>query len=658
MLLAPLAAAPDPSRDLSDRELATIGGGACMCENMIKCPLNADTMLDHECCGEPCKNTGQPSCGSGSCSIGGSSQSGHTFAVHLNGLASVTTYDFTFDTVGPSVCLFRRWIQWGERDTGFGPGWQWTYGILMQDSNSAVTFIDWQNVRHYVYQNVDGTFPAPLGPGSELVRNADHSLTLKLPQRIYTFQTPAQWPPDSTITARLARLEDNNNNALTLNWNNGQLTTLVDASNRTWTFTYATYGNGPGMGGSRIHTITTPANTTWTYDYDQQGYLTSVTDPAGRETTYSWQPSPDPDCTARRFITAIVGPDGGKTLLQLSTYGFDKITYPDGTSVSAHGPAGMQPSETDRNGNVTQHTASTTIDALGNATYREFDAEGKLLKTVDALGRQTTYTYDDEGNLTAVTDAAGNTTTYTYDSNNNLTAVTDPLGRTTSYTYDARGNMLSMTDALGNTTTYAYDERGLRVAMTDPLGHTTTYGYDAYGNLVSVTDPLGNTISYGYDLLGRRISSTDARGNTTTYVLDAVGRVTQIIYPDGATESFTYDCCHLASKTDANGNTTHYLYDVNNRLIAVTDALNNTTRYEYDANGNRTAVIDANGNRTSYQFDPLNRLVKIIYPDNTTESFAYDPVGNRVRKTDARGIVTQYEYDNLNRLIKSSAITQ
>jgi YD repeat-containing protein len=121
-----------------------------------------------------------------------------------------------------------------------------------------------------------------------------------------------------------------------------------------------------------------------------------------------------------------------------------------------------------------------------------------------------------------------------------------------------------------------------------------------------VWDPDGG-VSYGYDADGRR--------NRTTY-------------PNGVTETFTYD--------DAN------------RILGVTTRAANGTliegfEYAYDKAGNRLTMEDDRGT-TSYAYDELHRLVTEASPSGATTTYTYDKLRNRIAK-DADGFLTTYSYD-------------
>src|SRR5712692_5283326 len=96
--------------------------------------------------------------------------------------------------------------------------------------------------------------------------------------------------------------------------------------------------------------------------------------------------------------------------------------------------------------------------------------------------------------------------------------------------------------------------------------------------LTQTTFPDGTSESATYDAEGDRISSTDRGGRATTYVYDPLKRLTQTKYPDGAVTTTSYDKIgEVTSVKDPLGNVTQYQYDAAGRRTQVTDALNHAT---------------------------------------------------------------------------------
>ncbi len=113
---------------------------------------------------------------------------------------------------------------------------------------------------------------------------------------------------------------------------------------------------------------------------------------------------------------------------------------------------------------------------------------------------------------------------------------------------------------------------------------------------------------------------------------DANGRPGLITHLDGATDSYTYDCCNLESTTDRNGILTINGYDAlkrktsDVRLLSGSHGITNT--YTYDAAGNllstlRTGTDGTTTSRTSTAYDSAGRVIFETNALNQVTSYSY-----------------------------------
>ncbi|HEV8436077.1 MAG TPA: DUF6531 domain-containing protein, partial [Thermoanaerobaculia bacterium] len=170
------------------------------------------------------------------------------------------------------------------------------------------------------------------------------------------------------------------------------------------------------------------------YGYDVQGNLTSVTDPNGNLTTYTYD-------------------DFGRTTKQVSP-----VT---GTTTYAYDLAGNLLTTTDANG----ATTTRAYDALSRPLFATSTLSGSPSETINWSYDEPSITYG-IGRLTAVSDPTG-ATFFAY----------DHLGRL-RYEYTTRGSA-------GYPSFYAYDTEGNRTSMTYPSGRIVTYTYDLAGRQIS-----------------------------------------------------------------------------------------------------------------------------------------------------------------------------
>ncbi len=409
-----------------------------------------------------------------------------------------------------------------------------------------------------------------------------------------------------------------------------------------------------------------PALTT-TWALDQRGLPTSMTDPNGNTTYYTY------DEAGRLAVTtspaAPTQVHGGSvtqtspvTMTGYDTFGEPaESDDPDGNvTVTAYDADGRPVSVTQPP--YTPPGSSTPINAVTSTAYNSL---GEMTSQTSPLGGKTSYTYDQLGDTTAVTAPNGGVTSYTYDTNADQLSETGPTGAVTDATWDFMGRQLTSTQmerypsAAAYTAQYAYGTGGWLSSQTSPDGVQTSYAYDAAGEQTSVTDGAGNTTSYGYDPAGRLTTTTYPNGTASTNTYDQASRqIGQADLSSAGTvlrsDSSAYDGDgNLLSSTDYNGNTTSYTYDADGRLSSetqpVTATSGITTSFGYDAAGNQTLYIDGNGNDwwTTY-----NSLEPARVADRATHHSAartcgrgtfttsYDADGNPVSITEPGGVTT------------------
>ena len=338
--------------------------------------------------------------------------------------------------------------------------------------------------------------------------------------------------------------------------------------------------------------------------YDEDGQAVKATDAAGADTHFTY--------TSDFGNLAKVTDARGNS----SDYGYDKlgrsksISYADGSIESI--------AYNDR-GDVTN-----SVNRRGQSIAFTYDNEGNTLSKVWDDGRTFTWAYDAKGNCTNATDSMTGTVTMEYDENERLTRIVHPKGRGFAFEYDALGRSISRTTLGGAPSSataiqrYTYDSHGRLSRMTDGDGNlyvenkydettgwliTQTYGngtivsnaYDIlgrtigiyHGRAVSMKPPYLAFFEYAYDAEGRRISQTTAEG-VERYTYDTVGQLTDVYYPDGTEEHFTYDA--VGNRITANGET--YTANNLNQYTAISGGLTSVSAIEYDLDGNMTRKGD------------------------------------------------------------------
>ncbi len=279
------------------------------------------------------------------------------------------------------------------------------------------------------------------------------------------------------------------------------------------------------------------------------------------------------------------------------------------------------------------------------------NVDGGVQKVLDPKGQTTTYAYDDLGHLQKINyyKADGTldfSTSYILDANGFQTAMSDKTG-SSSWTYDENNQLTSESRTqygVTKTANYSYYADGLLSSMTTFNNQTVNYGYDAAGRLVSQTDPndtdaSGNarSITYSYDSDSRPVITTYPSGVSRRVFYDSAGRVNLVelqtstgttvqsfTYDYGSTSAGTYWNGFVRSVSELDGSVVSYSYDDLGRLVSAVRTGTNpfNQSYKYDADGNRTSVT-SNGVTTNATYDAANQLTT-----QGTLSYNYDRNGN------------------------------
>ncbi len=278
------------------------------------------------------------------------------------------------------------------------------------------------------------------------------------------------------------------------------------------------------------------------------------------------------------------------------------------------------------------------------AFYRQRDARNRRVVATDPLGFITRWTYDAAGNNLTEKRPDDGVTTRTFDAMNRVASIVDAKGQMTRLTYEAGagggncgcpggsgprnlGEWTSLTDARGQTYARIFDARNLLTQMTYPDGSQERYTYDTVGNALTYTTRAGQVRTSTFDVRNRETNTTWSDATPAiTRAFDAAGRV--LSENNGiASLAYTYDAANqLLSET-----------------TAVTGQPSRTVGYAYDATGNRQSVSN-NGTIQPYTANALNQ-----YTSAAGSTPTYDANGNLASASGAA-----YTYDAQNRLVSAT----
>ncbi len=370
-----------------------------------------------------------------------------------------------------------------------------------------------------------------------------------------------------------------------------RVSTYTDGKSQQTSYTYDTL--------DRVTKITYAGGITVSSVYDDNGNLSSMTDPTGT-TSYSY----DKD---NRVLSK---------------------TLPGGTQLSySYDPVGNLASFTDGGGKVSysynQVNELVTLTEPGGAkTTFGYDAKGQRTSTSYPNGVVMGMAYDRAGHLTNIWATKGSTalvafdyqygsaglyfrsggpagsTDYTYDSLNRLREAS--VGQVTDYKYqyDKPGNLTSSTLGIGATpTTYSYNAANELTSSTQ--GSTNlTYSYDANGNLSGWTS---GGLSFSYNTLNQ---TTAISGNNYSYSgADQTDRV------QAGNTSYVYSFNGISSQTDSSGTTYYTRCDCAGGTLIDERTPSGAYYYLFDGLGSIVGLTDSNGTLVStYQYDPYGNL--------------------------------------------------
>ncbi|MQP57746.1 type IV secretion protein Rhs [Vibrio parahaemolyticus] len=336
-------------------------------------------------------------------------------------------------------------------------------------------------------------------------------------------------------------------------------------------------------------------------------------------------------------------------LLQTMTVG--------GGAYETGGPSGKtltQRYRYDSVGNVVSETQSGTELAARTTTY-QYDAQQLYVtKTVNAMGHATTKTYNALGQvLVSVSPLKGRTTRYQYDA----------FHRVTQETLPGTGNITTTQYQLGEACLAAQTTTASCVGTTEGNGTQTLVHYDYAGREVRqmhrAFDGEWVTVDTTWDRNGRKRTMTRPQFLKVTtpapqvsFDYDDFDREIRKVEPAnrGALAIFTtqYEG-YTATTTDARGYQRKIIHNVMGHILRKEEPLGAYQTYTYYPDGKLKSTTDSAGNTTTTQYDNLGHRSYLNDPDVGEWTYRYNAAGELTYKQDANGVVTTISYDALGR---------
>jgi RHS repeat-associated protein len=597
-----------------------------------------------------------------------------------------------------------------------GHNWEFNYNRrLFIEAGGSVLRMDGYG-RADRYELVGGSFKAPTGFYTQLVRNTDKTFIEKDRSRTQVLYAA----PDGKGIARMKELRDRNGNRMQFKYNpQGQLVEVIDTLGRSIAYHYNAE--------NRLTDVEDFVGRKIRFEYNSNDDLIAVTSPAvtgtphendfpeGKTTRYRYSTG-SPKAGPPHNVLEITAPNevasGGSPRVRVE-YEIEKGSPNLGRvlrqtlgGVNANGvPAGgtisyeylslakantsdlkmpsFQTTVTDRNGNQTEYQ----FNQFGNV-IRIGEFANRIIRKGDPKFFETQMEYNQDGEMTRLLQAEGNSIEYIYDVKNpdrlqqgNLLAeIRRPDSKRggdqefikTTFTYEPIFNQRrTVTEARGNDPAYVPQNGG----KSSPERYTQVYIFDYQegDNLRALATVLGVSEGETRNLLARANISLglgDVNGDGRKDQI--AGNIVKIIYPtvnllpdsnmaqiEGGTkqpveEAFGYNGFGQMSRhRDAEGNVTLYDYYPENDPDG--DGANFTTGVGSEPFGYLKEIVrDAESN-------PIRNSGRNPTPVQIKERYSYDPVGNIRRKIDGRGVATDYLVNELNQvfgIIRAADVSQ
>lgn len=303
------------------------------------------------------------------------------------------------------------------------------------------------------------------------------------------------------------------------------------------------------------------------------------------------------------------------------------------------------------------------------------DESGRHICT-EFLGTKEEYCYNDQNHRTTYIDENGKNYIRYFDENGNIISFINPMGEETKYFYEAHtAEPVKMILADGEKREASYDDVGNIKTLCDECGNITEFKYNIYGQVVGIINPDASFYTFSYDEKGNLIEECDECGCVTKYYYDEYGNVKEKKSPTGISRFYTYSAAgDLLSYTNGEGNTRYYKYNERHQVIEVTDfdgyseqwkynrrgfltehidKCGNSVEYKYDSFGNRIGIKMPNGGEIIRSFNEKNQLIKEIDLDGECTEYQYDAVGNCVTYQKGEYII-HFAYDDMGRIVRKS----
>ncbi len=189
-------------------------------------------------------------------------------------------------------------------------------------------------------------------------------------------------------------------------------------------------------------------------------------------------------------------------------------------------------------------------------------------------------------------------------------------------------------DRTGTEYTYEYDNDWFvtkKTLVTSGTAPFEEYTYNQYKQPLTYTDTRGNVTTYEYNLNNMTKMTVGGPGATGTPVAP-VG-IYEYEYGPAGQVSKAKDALYPSGSSTATVHVTEWQFDANNRIVKKIEAadvegrLRAKTTITYHANGGVATITDPLNRVTTYGYDAAGRRTSTTYHDNSTEIRTFGATG-------------------------------
>jgi RHS repeat-associated protein len=397
----------------------------------------------------------------------------------------------------------------------------------------------------------------------------------------------------------------------------GYLRSITNPAGEAHRFTYGFLG--------LLASMTDPRSHQYTFEYDADGRLHVDRDPAGGSKTLVRTGD------ARNFSVQLTTAEGRSESHTVNT-------YEDGTEYRNHtdGAGLMTSTERRPSGESRGYLPDGTFVRIQQLGDPRFGVQA-LLPSITAShpgGFSSSNTISRSFELSPDPSAPVLSATFTttlngrffqrfFDGASRTATVTSPEGRTVTYRYDERGHITSVEVPGFAPVSVAYDGRGLVIEVVQG-DRSMTMSYDTRQRLTTLTHPLTGIVSFGYDNADRVISQTSPGNRTVSLTRDANGNITSLTPPGRPPHLFTFDAVDMpAVYTPPGGSVDDATLDLDHRPTLVRRGDGRPVGITYDGQDRVSALSVERGDYT-FTWNPNDGAVDTATsPDGNTLAFAY-----------------------------------